>query len=112
MKKLKPEEIELLLKKGMLGLLQEQEQEQEDEIFEQDINKIIEKSRVANYSFVNGNYSFAKGNFSSSKNDAKVLLDDPDFWKKVFNESEKPTEQILKEIDEKISNGMFKLMIA
>lgn len=62
MKKLKPEEIELLLKKGMLGLL-EQNQEQENEFFEEDINKIIEKSWVANYSFINGNYSFAKGNF-------------------------------------------------
>lgn len=61
---------------------------------------------------MNGNYSFAKTNFTANKDEKKVLLDDPDFWKKVFKDSEKPTTLILKEIDQKIENGMFKLLIA
>lgn len=109
MKKLKPEEIELLLKKGMLGLLEQQGSDEND--VEVDVDKIIEKSRVANYSFINGNYSFAKGNFSAQAPENRVLLDDPDFWQKVFKDSDKPTQRLLQELEEKVEKGLFKLFV-
>ena len=45
---------------------------------------MIEKAWVANYSFVNGAYTFSKGTVNLGSEEEKVLLDDPDFWKKVF----------------------------
>ena len=41
MKTLKPEEIELLLKKGMLGLLQTNNKNSDEEHFNMDIDKVI-----------------------------------------------------------------------
>ncbi len=81
-----PEEIELLLKKGVLGLIRDQGEQKEDE----NIDQIIEKARIANYSFVNGSYSFSKGTVNLGSEEEKVLLDDPDFWQKVFKNQEEP----------------------
>ncbi len=57
MTKLKPKEIELLLRKGMIGLLNEQNDSQEEkEYFNMDIDQVIQNARVANYSFTKGTY--------------------------------------------------------
>jgi hypothetical protein len=41
---------------------------------------LIEKARIANYSFVNGAYTFSKGTVDLGTKEEKVLLDDPEFW--------------------------------
>lgn len=51
-----------------------------------DIDVIIERARTANYSFVSGAYTFSKGTVDLGSQEEKVLLDDPDFWQKVFKD--------------------------
>lgn len=60
----------------MLGLIKDQGDNGEDV----DIDKLIERARVANYSFVNGAYTFSKGTVDLGSLEEKVLLDDPEFW--------------------------------
>lgn len=48
----------------MLGLLHSKEDDKEE-----DIEKIIENARVANYSFVKGSYSFSKGTVNLGEKD-------------------------------------------
>jgi chromodomain-helicase-DNA-binding protein 7 len=107
--KLKPKEIELLLRKGMLGLL-EDEKGKEEELVNLDVDEVIKNARVANYSFTKGSYSFAKGNFTSTNNENKVLLDDPDFWKKVFINSDTNADKIVRKYEELKKNKMIKIL--
>lgn len=72
-----------------------------------DIDKVIENARVANYSFTKGSYTFAKSNFETSTKENKVLLDDPDFWKKVFKGSDTPASKLLKKYIKKVEDGTF-----
>lgn len=59
-KKLSKEEIEILLKKGILGFI-DQDQSREQQFQEDDIEQILQKnSRIAKYSLVGGNYSISK----------------------------------------------------
>lgn len=61
-----------------------------------DIDEVIKNARVAKYSFTKGSYSFSKGNFNTISKEDQVLLNDPDFWKKVFKNSETLACKILK----------------
>ena len=109
MTKLKPKEIELLLRKGMLGLLEEEKGKPED-LANMDIDEVIKNARVANYSFTKGTYSFAKGNFNTTAKENKVLLDDPDFWKKVFVNSDTPADKIRRKYEELKKNKLIKIL--
>ena len=109
MTKLKPKEIELLLRKGMLGLLEEEIGKPED-LANMDIDEVIKNARVANYSFTKGTYSFAKGNFNTTPRENKVLLDDPNFWKKVFVNSDTPADKIQRKYNELKKNKLIKIL--
>lgn len=63
---------------------------------------------MANYSFVNGAYSFAKGTVNLQNQEEKILLDDPDFWQKVFKDQEEPIEQLMLEFEAKKRDGQFR----
>ncbi len=59
-KKINKLEVETLLKKGILGLVDEDDKETQS-YFEGDIDQILQKnSRVANYSVINGAYTISK----------------------------------------------------
>lgn len=98
MTKLKPEEIEILLRKGMVGLLSGQDQEGNVQ-FAQDVDDIIQNARVANYSLVNGTYSFNKTQFLGNDKETLVQIDDPDFWKKVFMDQKSAADNLEREYD-------------
>ena len=52
-------EIEMLLKKGILGLISEDGQNQSQSFMDQDIDTILNKNtHIANYSLVSGAYTF------------------------------------------------------
>ena len=55
----------MLLKKGIVGLLDKDDEKQEA-FMEENIEEILKKnSRVAKYSLINGTYSFSKSTFVS-----------------------------------------------
>lgn len=67
-KKLGKQDVENLLKKGILGLVNEEEENKKsNEFFEEDIDQILKNNtRIAKYSVINGSYSFSKGSFVSN----------------------------------------------
>ena len=75
---------------------------------DEDIDQVIERARVANYSFVNGAYSFSKGTVNLGTEEEKVLLDDPDFWQKVFKDQEEPIQKLIDEFEGRKKDGMFR----
>lgn len=96
--KRRPEEIEMLLRKGALGLINEaNEQSSENPQFAQNIDDIIQNARTANYSIINKNYTLAKKQFVSDAKDELLQIDDPDFWKKAFANQKTTIEKFEKE---------------
>lgn len=96
-----------MLKKGVLGLFDGDDKEEQ----EQDIDELILNARVANYSFVNGAYSFSKGSVKLNQdNEENLLLNDPEFWKKVFKNQEEPLQKIQSEINKKISDNSLRYL--
>ena len=87
-KKIAKEDIEILLKKGIIGLLNEEEESKKsNDFFLEDIDQILKKNtRIAQYSIINGNYTFSKGSFSANKADSDLKIDDPNFWNKVLKD--------------------------
>ena len=93
LKKLSKAEIETLLKKGIMGLL---EAENEHTQTHQSIDEIIKNSRVAKYSLINGNYTFSKSSYAAEQTDQGLQLNDPNFWGLVFKNTESDCEKLLK----------------
>jgi len=91
-------EIELLLKKGILGLIKNDN----TKTFEEDnIENILKNnSNLAKYSLIQGSYTFSKSSFVSNKSDTTIDLNDPNFWKKVFKGSVTGTEALIKNFKE------------
>jgi chromodomain-helicase-DNA-binding protein 7 len=62
-------EMEILLKKGILGFLenaQEDEEKKAEQFFNKNVDEIIESnSRIAKYSMINGSCTFSKQRFVS-----------------------------------------------
>ena len=59
-KKLSKEEIEMLLKKGIIGFI-DNDATKEQEFREDDIEQILQKnSRIAKYSLIGGSYNISK----------------------------------------------------
>jgi len=75
-----------------------------------DIDEVIKSARVAKYSFTKGTYSLAKSNFDTISKKERVLLNDPDFWKKMFKNSETPGCKILKKYEAFKKNETIKLI--
>lgn len=109
-KKLGKADIENLLRKGILGLVNEDEESKKShEFFEDDIDSIIKKnSRIAKYSVINGSYSFSKGSFISNHADTDLKIDDPNFWVKVLKQHDSKSQRALKEVEGFASNSASK----
>jgi chromodomain-helicase-DNA-binding protein 7 len=62
-------EMEILLKKGILGFLENAEEDEEkkaEQFFNKNVDEIIESnSRIAKYSMINGSCTFSKQRFVS-----------------------------------------------
>lgn len=98
-KKMSKQEIEMLLKKGILGLLEEGNQETKA-FMEEDIDEILKKnSRIAKYSLINGTYTFSKSSFVSNQTDQNIKLDDPNFWEIVLKNTETQAKKLLGEME-------------
>lgn len=93
LKKLSKNEIEILLKKGIMGFLEDGDDAGQAN---QDIDEIIKNSRVAKYSLINGTYTFSKSTFNSTESDKNIQMDDPNFWSIVFKNSESECEKLEK----------------
>ena len=104
LKKLSKNEIEILLKKGIMGFL---EDEDEDAQANQDIDEIIKNSREAKYSLINGTYTFSKSTFNSVESDKNIQMDDPNFWSIVFKNSESECEKLEKNFTAKDNSESF-----
>lgn len=102
LKKLSKVEIEILLKKGIMGFLEEEEDSGQAN---QDIDEIIKNSRVAKYSLINGTYTFSKSTFNSTEADCNLQMDDPNFWDIVFKNSESECEKLEKDFSAKEEAG-------
>ena len=102
LKKLSKTEIEILLKKGIMGLL---EGEGENGQAMQDIDEILKNSRIAKYSLINGTYTFSKSSFAGAETDRNLQMDDPNFWSIVFKNSESEFEKLVKSYNEKEAAG-------
>ena len=97
--KMNKEEVEALLKKGILGLISDENKESQ-KFMEQDIDEILSKNtHVAQYSLINGSYTFQKSSFVSEKTDQTLNVDDPNFWDIVLKNSESIPKQLLNEYE-------------
>ena len=102
-KKMSKVEIEILLKKGILGLIEDNDQ-QTQAFMEEDIEDILKKnSRIAKYSLINGTYSFSKSSFVSNLTDKNIKIDDPNFWEIVLKNQETQAKKLLNEMDKSIT---------
>jgi len=99
-KRLCKTEVESLLKRGILGLMNEEEENKKSsQFFEEDIENILKNnSRIAKFSVINGSYSFSKGSFISNKADTDLKIDDPNFWNKVLKDKHSKHTLALHEI--------------
>jgi chromodomain-helicase-DNA-binding protein 7 len=102
LKKLSKAEIEILLKKGIMGLL---EADNDNQQAMQDIDEIIKNSRVAKYSLINGTYTFSKSSYAAEQTDQGLQMNDPNFWGIVFKNTESECEKCLKRFNEREGNS-------
>ena len=80
--KISKEEMETLLKRGILGFIDGDENQ---EFFNDKVEDIIAKnSRIAKYSVINGSCSFSKSKFISNESDNELKINDPNFWNIVL----------------------------
>ena len=96
MNKLTDKEIETLLKKGILGLL---ENDNGQEPHAMDIEELIRNSKTTNYSVINDGYKIMRLNVATENKSKMVAIDDPDFWRKVLKDEETPGKILLKEFN-------------
>lgn len=96
--KLRADEIEMLLRKGMIGFLNtDNDSDEAQRQFGENIDDIIQNARVAKYSVIKGLYSFSKADFVGDSSEAVLHIDDPDFWKKAFVIQKHAVENLEKE---------------
>ena len=94
--------METLLKKGILGFLQNPEHNDNETFFEQNVDDIIQNnSRIAKYSLINGSCSFSKSRFVRDNADNQLKINDPNFWNIVLKNVQSPTQLLLKKIKSK-----------
>lgn len=107
--KLSKDELETLLRRGMIGLYEENmknedgtvRQVENNTFYEDNVDDILEKnSRLAKYSVIKGSYTFAKSRFVSDQADNKLDLRDPNFWNIVLKNVESKSQKILKKLED------------
>lgn len=97
--KMNKQEVEALLKRGILGLFSDDNKESQT-FMEQDIDEILSKNtRLAKCDILNGTYSFQKSTFISEKTDKNLNVDDPNFWNIVLKNTESAPKQLLTELE-------------
>lgn len=96
-KKMSKEELEILLKKGFMGLLEEQLGEEQEAM---DIEELIRKSKRTKYSIINDKYRITKMNLATEKREDRVDIDDPDFWDKVLPDENTPAQLLAQKLKE------------
>lgn len=80
-KKLTKHEIETLLRKGILGLVQSEQQDNNINLLSDTVDDILNNSsRTAKYSLINGTYTIQKSSFVSENADQSLRIEDPNFW--------------------------------
>ena len=104
--KISDKDIELLLRKGILGLLDEEEDEAGGGQAI-DIDELIKNSRRTNYSMINDKYTITRMKIDTEKTDKKVEIDDPNFWTKVLKDEETMAKKLLKEFEQLKENNDF-----
>lgn len=108
-KKFKPEELDLLLKKGILGLLESAEEHATDKATydAMDIDALIENASKTNYTLSAGGYTVSKMGFGGDPT-SRVQIDDPEFWNKVFVEKQSPIIKMQAEMRQAKEQKKFK----
>lgn len=91
LKKLNKVEIETLLKKGIMGLINDKDEDNPNRQANQSIDDILNTARIAKYSLIDGTYSFSKSSFAGIGTDQNLNVNDPDFWDQIFKNSESQT---------------------
>jgi hypothetical protein len=104
--KISDKDIELLLKKGILGILDDQE-EGRGEAHTMDIDELIRNSKTTNYSMINDKYTITRMNVETDNKEKKVDIDDPDFWKKVLKDEITIGKKLLNEFNQLKENNDF-----
>lgn len=101
--KISKKELEIILRKGMLGLYEQKLNDQQvegDEFYEANIDDIIAKnSRQAEYSVVKGAYSLNKSKFVSEQCDNQINIHDPNFWEIVLKTTDSKSHKLLKKLN-------------
>ena len=93
--------METLLKKGILGFFEGDENKGQT-FFEQNVDDIIQNnSRIAKYSLINGSCSFSKSRFVSENADNELKINDPNFWNIILKNVQSPTQLLLKKLKSK-----------
>lgn len=96
-KKMSKEEIEILLKKGFMGLLEDQNGEEQESM---DIDELIRKSKRTKYSMINDKYTITKMNLTTEKREKRVDINDPNFWDKVLPDENTPAQVLANKLRE------------
>ncbi|CAD8205649.1 unnamed protein product [Paramecium pentaurelia] len=102
-RKLSKKELEILLKQGSLGLLEHFGQESID----QNIDDILNNTRVAKYSLINGAYTISKQTYVPDQANQQIDIDDPNFWQKVLKNQESKSQKILKKLQDDLNIKTF-----
>ncbi|CAD8066277.1 unnamed protein product [Paramecium sonneborni] len=97
-KKMSKQDMEVLLKNGIIGLISHNQNG--DTFQEKNIDEILEKnSRTAKYSLINGSYTVSKQSFVSEKTDKSISIQDPNFWKIILKSQESRCQKLSKMFD-------------
>ena len=108
LKKFTETELETLLKKGIYGLLESEDEEESEKTKYMDIEELINNSKKMNYSMINDKYTITRMNIHTEKKDKAVAIDDPDFWKKVLKNEDSAAKKAMKELKElRLSNDFL-----
>ena len=112
-KKISNSEIELLLKRGILGLLDKDQNNDQSELqqsfFEDNIDQILEKnSRIAKYSLINSNFTISKSSFVSKNSDSSLNINDPKFWETILKSKVSESKEQLQKLKDPIQLKQYK----
>jgi hypothetical protein len=86
------EEVETLLKRGILGFIENKTDE--EQFFGQDIDQIIEKSgRKVEYT-LGQNYAYSKSKFAGDHSSSQLDINAADFWEVALRDIQSPVQKL------------------
>lgn len=93
------EEVEMLLKKGVLGFIEGNSKE--EEFFKQDIDQIIEKNaKRIEYSLgKDKNYTYSKSKFVGDHTATSLDINSENFWEVALKDIESPIQKLAKKVE-------------